>query len=693
LAQVWFHKETFLNEAAMARPLIVVIVSAAIATCVADTAVSAAAVEAAEKQALDAQANPIRRVVNLLQGLSRKITTEGEREAKLYQEAMCYCKTNRADLAKAIVANDDKVPQIQSELSESESKLQQVKSDLRAAKKDKAEAEEAMEAATQQRKTENMQFAAEVSDIKSMIAPLATAIPAIEKGLAGNFLQKALPKGFETPLLDAAASSMDLNELDKRDVTAFLSGSMTGTPQGASIAGILKTMKAEAERNLAASESEEADQVKTYEALMAAKNKQSKGLVASIQVKVEKVGELAVAVANMKKDLAEILPAIAADKKTAADLERTCAAKAANTQEREKTRGEELVAVQDTIKILNDDSALDLFKKALPSASLLQVENSASLQRQHALTIIRASGNWAKADLDLLETSLRGGKQNLSKVLEMIDNMQKLLVQEQTDDDNKVEYCEKQLATSQERLQRFTKKVGYLGTSVDDKKELMASVDADMKMITSSINKLDKSVKVATAQRKDEHEEYAELVSSNDAAKALLNVAIDRMNTFYNPTEHPKKGAGFIVLPAWHGTAFLQEHSTSSETGNKVISMLDHLIKGLDKEIMEADAEERYSQKDYEGMLEDSVERRSASTKSLTVKESVKADCEEDLLAVHKSLKSKREQRKDAANFKKQLHAECDWIMSNHGLREKARNENAEGLKNAKAVLHGANYR
>lgn len=667
----------------MARSLIVVLVSSAIATCAANTSGSDTGLEA----------NPIRRVVNLLQGLSKKISAEGERETKLYEEAMCFCKTNRADLAKAIAANEDKIPQIQSDLSESESKLQQVKTDLKAAKQDKAEAEEAMEAATAQRKTDNKQFTAEAKDIKAMIAPLATAIPAIEKGLSGSFLQNALPKGFETPLMDAAASSMDLNELDKRDVTAFLSGSMKGTPQGASIAGILKTMKAEAERNLATSESEEAGQVKNYEALMSAKSKQSKGLVAAIQVKVEKIGELAVAVANMKKDLAEILPAIAADRKTAADLERTCAAKTAKSQELEKTMGEELVAVQDTIKILNDDSALDLFKKALPSASLLQVDNSASLQRHRALAIIRASGNWAKSDLDLLETSLKGGKQDLSKVLKMIDGMRKLLVQEQKDDDDKVAYCEKQLETSQDRLKRVTKKVGFLGATVDDKKELMASVDADMKMIASSIKKLDKSVKAATAQRKDQHEEYAELVSSNNAAKALLKVAIDRLDSFYNPEKHPKKETGFIVLPAWHGSSFLQEHSTSSETGNKIISMLDHLIKGLDKEIFEADAEERNSQKDYEAMLEDSAERRSASTKALTVKESVKADCEEELLAVHKSLKSKREQRKDAAKFKKQLHEECDWIMANHDLREKARNENAEGLKTAKAVLHGASYK
>ena len=35
----------------------------------------------------------------------------------------------------------------------------------------------------------------------------------------------------------------------------------------------------------------------------------------------------------------------------------------------DRVRAEELVALADTIKILNDDDALDLFKKTLPSAS------------------------------------------------------------------------------------------------------------------------------------------------------------------------------------------------------------------------------------------------------------------------------------------------------------------------------------
>ena len=41
-----------------------------------------------------------------------------------------------------------------------------------------------------------------------------------------------------------------------------------------------------------------------------------------------------------------------------ADLESACASKTAEWEQRSKTRAEELVALADTIKVLNDDDAL-----------------------------------------------------------------------------------------------------------------------------------------------------------------------------------------------------------------------------------------------------------------------------------------------------------------------------------------------
>merc|ERR1719321_1889357 len=76
--------------------------------------------------------------------------------------------------------------------------------------------------------------------------------------------------------------------------------------------------------------------------------------------------------AQMKEDVEDTVEALAEDKKFLADLEKNCAAKTKDWEYRSKMRSEEIIAIAETIKILNDDDALELFKKTLPSPSLLQ---------------------------------------------------------------------------------------------------------------------------------------------------------------------------------------------------------------------------------------------------------------------------------------------------------------------------------
>merc|ERR1719221_1825849 len=89
----------------------------------------------------------------------------------------------------------------------------------------------------------------------------------------------------------------------------------------------------------------------------------------------------------MKNDLGDTGESLAADKKTLADMDKNCAAKAASWDEEKKVRSEEQVALAETIKVLNDDDALELFKRTLPSASanLMQVEVTSATLRSRAL--------------------------------------------------------------------------------------------------------------------------------------------------------------------------------------------------------------------------------------------------------------------------------------------------------------------
>merc|ERR1719169_68405 len=107
---------------------------------------------------------------------------------------------------------------------------------------------------------------------------------------------------------------------------------------------------------------------------MSAKTKEVATLQKQIEEEMKRVGELSMTIADTTNDLEETKDALGADQKFLAELEKGCATKTAEWEVICKTRAEELLAIAETIKVLNDDDALELFKKTLPgaSASLLQ---------------------------------------------------------------------------------------------------------------------------------------------------------------------------------------------------------------------------------------------------------------------------------------------------------------------------------
>merc|ERR1719401_2727359 len=160
-------------------------------------------------------------------------------------------------------------------------------------------------------------------------------------------------------------------DADRQDVLAFLSGGQGSeyVPQSQEIVGILKQIADELGAGLAEATAAEDKAVAAYKALMAAKTKEINALTASIEKKLTKVGELAVSITQMKNELGDTAEAIIADKEFLANLEKDCATKTSEWEVIVKTRSEELVALAETIKILNDDDSLELFKKTLPSAA------------------------------------------------------------------------------------------------------------------------------------------------------------------------------------------------------------------------------------------------------------------------------------------------------------------------------------
>merc|ERR1740121_1375855 len=145
-------------------------------------------------------ANPVRRVVTLLQKMQTQITEEGKKEEDLFEKFMCYCKTGADDLSASIKAAEAK--------------------------------------ATALRKKEAGVFAKEDSDHKTNIAALGKAITAVETGAGGSFLQTTAAAKLRQLTID-----MDMTSIDRDALAAFLSEGQRYAPQSGEITGILKQMK------------------------------------------------------------------------------------------------------------------------------------------------------------------------------------------------------------------------------------------------------------------------------------------------------------------------------------------------------------------------------------------------------------------------------------------------------------------
>merc|ERR1719301_309460 len=117
----------------------------------------------------------------------------------------------------------------------------------------------------------------------------------------------------------------------------------------------------------------------------------------------------------------------------------------------------------------------------------------------------------------------------------MIDDMVKLLGEEQIEDDAKKKYCEAELDKTEDELKEVDHQIGDLTKAIEDTTETIATLTDEIKALSDGIVELDKSVTEATETRKEEHDDFVTALAANTAAKDILGIAKNRLNKFYNP--------------------------------------------------------------------------------------------------------------------------------------------------------------
>merc|ERR1719310_786161 len=432
----------------------------------------------------------------------------------MYDKFMCYCDGNTGEMAKSVEDAAQRITELKAKLESSISEKAQLDQELIAHKQDREAATQDLAKATAIREKEHAEYLELTGESKENLDAMISAIAALEKGMGSGFLQS------KTSLMDRLHkilnSAQSLDAYQRSTVTAFLSGGQNpyGDYHGQSgeIVGILKTMKDEMDAALNGAVSDEEKAAAGYEELSAAKKEEISAASAAIESKTQRSGTLAVTITTTKGDIKDTTSEMNDTEAFLANLKVECAEKKKEWAVRCQIRAEEVAAISEAIKVLNDDDALDLFKKTL-SLSQGPAGSQLGFIQQHEAQHNRA------------QHALKAKSVDFTKVIQMVVEMEAVLKEEQASDDAQKGFCDKDIMKTEKEQKDTEEEIASSAALIEECKEASAQTADEIALLQKEIKELDLAVAEATEQRKEEHGEYIQFMEENNAAVQLLEKA------------------------------------------------------------------------------------------------------------------------------------------------------------------------
>merc|ERR1719463_4005 len=346
------------------------------------------------------------------------------------------------------------------------------------------------------------------------------------------------------------------------------------------------------------------------------------------------------------------------------NLKETCQMTDQEWEERQKSRAEEIKAVSEALAILSSDDAHDTFTKTFNFVQT-KVETTDRQNRDEASALLfkaaKANGNPRLAAL-----AARVRLDAFTKVKAAIDEMIAALLKEKADEIKHKDFCTEGLNTNERES------------------ELKAR---DIAELEAEIAEMQTQLKRAGEDREMENKDFQQTVADQRETKALLKKAYDVLSAVFAKkfiqVSSKQEPAGPPPPPGF------KEYKQSSGAGG-VMGMLEQIMR--DTETLEAEAikAESDAQKAYETYVKDTNKSIEEKTRDITNKTEEKSTAEADKVATVEAKETAMNEAQQLANENADLHKSCDVTLKNFDIRQEARDQEVEALRQAKAILSGA---
>jgi len=283
-----------------------------------------------------------------------------------------------------------------------------------------------------------------------------------------------------------------------------------------------------------------------------------------------------------------------------------------------------------------------------------------------------------------------------TEVKKAIDDMISELTKEKKDEIKHKDYCIENLNENEKVTARKDREKKDTLEKIEDLSMTIDGLSKDVGTLKMEVAELQKEMTYAGQDREVANKEFQKVVADQRASAKLLGKALEVLEgAFKKAAAFNQERAVALNEEQDNVAAFNQEQTTTSEkmkVKSGVLKMIEDLIAEAKELEAEAIRSEEKAQKAYEEFVRDTNASLEEKTKEITTKSEELAKAESD--------KTKSEESRDdlllelemLSNEAADLHKACDFVLKNFDKRQSARDDEIEGLKQAKSILSGAKF-
>jgi len=653
-------------------------------------------------------ANPLGKVIELMDSLVAKVTSEGEAEEKAFHTYMEWCDETTQNQRFEIDTATTKSNELTATITKADADIEAAVGIIEDLASKIATADTELRDATLIREKESKDFAGAESELVDVLDALTRAVSIIEKEMAKNpaaFLQMDTSsiQGL-VAALGAVADAASLKGADAQKLVAFAQQSAqeddeeAGAPDAATYkshsTGILNTLedlKAKAEEQLADLRKAESNTKHNFGLLKqsledeVAYNTKEKGEEQAFKAETEETkamatGDLAATTKQLKDTKDSLATAQADCMKTASDHDASVTA-----------RTEELKVLAEAKKVLAETSsgAVSQTYSLLQTEARSRVRTRTDLKSAEVVRFVKrlardqhseALAQLASRIAALAQYGAGAGEDPFVKVKGLIKDMIEKLESEADAAATEKAYCDEQIAKTEFKKSELEDDVAKLTSKIDTKSAQSARLKEEVKELQGELASLAKEKAEMDSMRAETHALYVQAKADLELGLKGLSVALRKLREYY-------QGQAALLQGENDQPAKPIYHSKASGAGGSIIDILEVVESDFAKNLASEEAEESDMQAAYETRTQEIKVSTASKSQSVKYKTQEFKDLDKQVDELTSDRSSTNEELSAVLEYYGKVKERCIAKPEPYEERKARREKEISGLKEALAIL------